>query len=117
MLCPTCGTPQSDVLETRKWLDGAFLKRTRECHNGHRFRSYEVSERLYKTMTRYATHSAAATIKRDALWKRNRLIVREVLAGARLDHTAKKYGLSTNTVSWIMKQHDPNFNGKARKRS
>ena len=107
MRCPTCGTTSSDVLETRKWLDDTYLKRTRVCHNGHRFQTFEISHRLYKTMARYAKVSAKATIKEGDTWKRDKTIVRLVLAGARIDHTAEKYGLSPTRVGQIVKRDAP----------
>lgn len=41
MKCTRCGAA-SDVLATREYME-VFSKRTRQCHNGHRFHTYEVT--------------------------------------------------------------------------
>lgn len=46
MICPHCGAA-TDVLETRAWRT-RFLKRVRECHNGHRFPTYEITRGVLK---------------------------------------------------------------------
>ncbi len=41
MKCLKCGAP-TEVMATRAYMD-VFLRRTRECFNGHRTSTYEVS--------------------------------------------------------------------------
>ena len=113
MKCPTCGTSASEVVDTRPWQNGVMLRRRRECFNGHRFFTFEVSERLAKTMDRYAKPSATGILQRGKLWQRDTTIVRKVTSGQRVTDVAAEYGLATNTVSWIVKRRAPEYNARS----
>ncbi|MCI8469065.1 MAG: transcriptional repressor NrdR [Eggerthellaceae bacterium] len=42
MLCPSCGHPESKVVDSRPAEDGSAIRRRRECLEcGHRFTTYE----------------------------------------------------------------------------
>lgn len=47
MLCPECGNTQDKVIDSREGQDGplSFIRRRRECGNGHRFTTYETAEK------------------------------------------------------------------------
>lgn len=90
-----------------------MLQRRRECFNGHRYTTYEISDRLAKTLAKSSAPSAAAIEKRGELWKRDRRIMRAIKAGKLLSEVASEFGLAANTVSWIVKKHDPEFNARA----
>ncbi len=45
MTCPDCGSTASIVLDTRRGsLHGRATRRRRECPEGHRYTSYEITE-------------------------------------------------------------------------
>ena len=45
MLCPSCGTPDTRVIDSRPAEGGRAIRRRRECEGcGHRFTSYERLE-------------------------------------------------------------------------
>lgn len=113
MRCVKCGEVRSVVLETRERLDGAMLQRRRECYNGHRFSTYEVTERLAKTLRKHVEPSAKAVAKRAEIWARHKAVVRSVTVDKmKVKDAAALHGLAANTVSWIMKQHVPGFDGR-----
>lgn len=116
MKCPKCGTSDSSVKETRLWMDGTMYQRRRECFNGHRFATFEVSERLAQTIKKYAEPSAAAVKKVSAYWKRDARIARDVVNGLLIKEAADKYGICAPNVSRIVKRHHPEFNPRQRPR-
>ncbi len=87
-----------------------MLQRRRECFNGHRFTTYEISDRLAKTLAKYAKPSAVAVNKRGTTWRRDSAIVRKVTQGQTLKVVAAEYGLAATTVSWIVKRRAPEYN-------
>lgn len=91
-----------------------MLQRRRECFNGHRFTTYEISDRLAKTLARLAEPSAAATKKSEALWRRDQAIVRAVRGGKPQKDVAAERGLATSTVAWIIKRLAPDLRRDAR---
>ncbi len=90
-----------------------MLQRRRECFNGHRYTTYEVSDRLAKTLAKHSATSAAAIQKRGSQWKRDRRIMKAIKGGRLLSEVAAEFGLASNTVSWIVKRVDPEFNARS----
>lgn len=41
MICPECGDPDSDVVDSRATGRGNYTRRRRVCGNGHKFTTYE----------------------------------------------------------------------------
>ena len=113
MKCPICGTSGSSVISTRGWQSDTMLQRRRECFNGHRYTTYEVSDRLAKTLAKHSATSAAAIQKRGSQWKRDQRIMRAIKGGKLLSEVAAEFGLASNTVSWIVKRVDPEFNARS----
>lgn len=91
-----------------------MLQRRRECFNGHRYTTYEISDRLAKTLTKWAAPSATAVQKAEKLWKRDQTIVRAVRNGATMREVADAHGLAANTVSWVVKRLAPELTRKGR---
>jgi transcriptional regulator NrdR family protein len=106
-MCPRCGTKYTRVLETRTYQK-VFLKRRRQCNNNCApFWTYEISERLMKTIEKYATPSAQATAKRSSLWQLHQRIVRMRREGMPVKDIAAAVGRAPNTVSWVIKRYAP----------
>lgn len=49
MKCPTCGTADTRVIETRKEDGGLMVRRRHECGNQHRFNTYQLHETALRT--------------------------------------------------------------------
>lgn len=112
-MCPVCGAAGSTVISTRGWQSDTMLQRRRECFNGHRYTTYEISDRLAKTLAKHSASSASAIQKRDSQWKRDQRIMRAVRGGKLLSEAAAEFGLASSTVSWIVKRVDPEFNARS----
>lgn len=96
MRCPTCDSWTS-VLETREG-DHGTTKRRRECANGHRFSSVEISAVTY-SRSRAAIMRSMATIKaRVDRWKREAVIARDPRPAKVV---AQEVGLHFSSVSKI----------------
>ena len=98
MRCTTCGA-WSEVKETRKaavWM----VSRTRECANGHRFKTFEVHAALIsrKLITGTLSVYFGAVERRVALWNRKVAIRRDSRPTAVV---AAEYGLSADYVRQI----------------
>lgn len=112
MRCPECGTPHNNVRETREVADGTMLRRRRECFNGHRFHTYEVLGTLKKTIAKVAKTNAPAINKRAELWRKHQRVCSAVRSGKLVKDVASEFGLAESTVSWIIKQHMPDYNAR-----
>lgn len=112
-MCPVCGAAGSTVISTRGWQSETMLQRRRECFNGHRYTTYEISDRLAKTLAKHSEPSAVAIVKRGNQWKRDQRILRAIKGGKLLSEVAVEFGLASNTVSWIIKRIDPAFNARS----
>lgn len=94
MKCPVCGA-WSNVLATRTGPD-EWLRRRRECANGHRFGTLEVLPTVVHKGTAAATTRAMS--KRRELWKRDEAI----RSDNRLQREiAADYGLTRHQVGKI----------------
>ena len=102
MRCAVCGSTDLKVLETREWLDGAMLRRRRECVHGHRFNTVEVVES--KTITKYSRPAAKSVATKGNLWIRDTAIVAQIRSGKSGQQVAKAFHISPSTVSWILKR-------------
>lgn len=99
MKCPTCGT-WSEVLETRAHADHV-TRRQRECANGHRFVTMEVTKGAYSHARVSLERRAAAPGRRIALHKRDQQIKSMLIMGFSVADTAVKYQLSQAHVRRI----------------
>lgn len=113
MKCPTCGTMNVVVLETRDGQAGATLRRRRKCTNGHRFFTIEVPETRH--LVTQSTPTAVASAKRGDLWMRDTAIVAQVRSGKRVQDVAQAFGIAANTVSWVLKRRAPELTRAGRK--
>lgn len=98
MKCTKCGA-WTEVKETRKapvWM----VARTRECANGHRFKTFEVHATLIsrKLITGTLTTYFKAVENRVALWQRKTAIIKDPRSTAEV---AKEYHLSPDYVRQI----------------
>lgn len=94
MNCPTCGAASS-VLDTRSGRLGT-TRRRRECMNLHQFTSVEIPAAAYGSVKQRLLTLAGTTTRRVALFRRDRLIARELHHGWR--PLAERYGLSKGAV-------------------
>jgi len=111
MKCPRCGESRSTVLETRG-TDSAITIRRRECFNLHRFTTYEVSEKLGRTIAAQAEAHSRGADTAAKLHKRNMQIVREVRKGASMKEVARRLGLAPTTVGYVIKKNAPELRRK-----
>lgn len=114
MKCPTCGTQYSNVLSTRTVQEGTMLQRKRECFNGHRFVTFEVSQRLAETLAEYAETSAQALKRIEELRLRDQAIVLAVRNGALKKDVAKEHGLAASRITQILSHYAPELTRKGR---
>lgn len=105
MKCTTCGTLRTKVLSTRSWLEGAMLKRRRECANGHRFTTIEVIET--KAVEKYSAATAKGVNKRGDIYNRHTAVIAQVRSGKKLADVAAALNIAESTVSWILKKRAP----------
>ena len=96
MRCPICDSWTS-VLETREG-EHCTTKRRRECANGHRFGSVEVTTSMYSHARPAMQHSITAILRRIARWKRDEAIVRDPRSGPAL---ALALGLEVSGIQKI----------------
>jgi transcriptional regulator NrdR family protein len=106
--CPHCGGKKSKVLATRS--AGPFLQRRRECQSigcMKRYYTYEVTERLSKTVMRHADQAKKHSERRSDLHRRNLEIVRRRRAGEKLSVIANDFDMPDTTVSAVIRKMAP----------
>ena len=92
MRCSKCLAP-SDVVDTRQ-VNGIFVRRRRECHNGHRFTTYEVCSRCLNARE---VHRALLAAQRSAkLYAKQRAALKQ--PGVPASVLAKKLGVNVATI-------------------
>lgn len=104
MKCTTCGHDQTVVLETRKLSGGQVVRRRHGCGNcGNAFNTYEVDDRIWNTVKKYALNEARTRgfERRQALFHRNEQILELLKRGEKHSVVASMFGLSDNMISTI----------------
>lgn len=105
MRCPTCGSG-AKTLETRTEAQGFVIRRRRKCTDDERhvFWTYEINALVWGSIGKEVLNSARGSLKRVAMFQRDKLIVRQVLAGQPVKSVAADYGIASNTVSHILRK-------------
>jgi hypothetical protein len=101
MKCQKCGA-DSSVLATRTHME-IFLKRSRECFNGHRFTSYEVFAANLDRRTLKQTINSATKIRKKSFAIKKAVLAPEN-ATLRTGLLAKKLKISDSYVRDIRRQ-------------
>lgn len=94
MKCPLCGV-WSEVLDTRAGVHDS-VRRRRQCGNGHRFVTYEVTEPSISS--RELKQTAAFNRRRAAKWQRDRAIIADSRSYVEI---AREYKLTAERVGQI----------------
>jgi len=102
--CTLCGA-WTEVAETRATDSGHTLRRTRLCANGHRFKTFEVLEPIYRRSPPTVAKAVAAAQARAALRGLHQTWAKELKDG-HLTHAALalRLGVSRQTVTKAMRK-------------
>lgn len=110
MRCPFCGSAESQVLATRKiGKTKNVIRRNRECENGHRFETFEVSRVHYRSTLSECTLNSESADRKAQLWHRNQDIIQRVEAGEKHASIAQRYGLADNTIFSVLRKWAPHL--------
>lgn len=91
MKCPLCGAWTS-VRETRS--EDFFIRRRRECANGHREWTYEVLESVYKSVAAHAAYRNAKVGGNLGKVKRNQDMLKMYERVKNFSEVGRKFGVS-----------------------
>lgn len=106
MKCSHCGNPDTTVLETRRVLGGAAIRRRRGCGEcGQSFDTYEIDGGIWGTVKKWALASRMPALeKRHARAHRDQQIVAMIKEGRKLKEIAAHFDLAESTVIYAARK-------------
>lgn len=106
MICSHCGHPDTAVLESRKMMGNAVVRRRRGCGQcGGKFDTYEIEGGIWGTVKKWALGSRLpALTKKHGLRERDGQIAAMIQAGRPLKEIAERFDISVSTVCYAAKK-------------
>lgn len=96
-MCPTCGTEDTKVLETRQKPEGTKWRRHR-CGNDHVFETRQIYEACYSPAHVRCVRYFATVKRRLERWRRDYAIRKALERGEDVQSIAERYGMKKSNV-------------------